>query len=162
MTKIIKITERTSLALHAMLYLATFSDKSSVKELSEVLKASQAHLSKVMQELVRSQLLISHTGPGGGFSLAREPEKISLLEIFEAIEGEFDNRSCLLEKPICIGNKCIMGDVIKKANQELLEYLTKTNLLSLKGILNGETKRDVTEEDQDLEESSYIIKSSWD
>ncbi len=45
------------------------------------------YLLKIMQQLVRANVLRSKRGPRGGFSLARSPKKITMLEIIEAVEG---------------------------------------------------------------------------
>ena len=45
------------------------------------------YLFKILKALVRADILNSARGPHGGYFLAREPETISLLQIFEAVEG---------------------------------------------------------------------------
>jgi Rrf2 family protein len=45
------------------------------------------YLLKIMQQLVRAGVLRSKRGPRGGFSLAKSPNKITMLEIVEAVEG---------------------------------------------------------------------------
>lgn len=44
-------------------------------------------LTQIFQKLRRHQLVTSHRGAVRGYSLARSPDRISLMEIFEAIEG---------------------------------------------------------------------------
>jgi len=46
-----------------------------------------AYLNKSLQALARAEILISSPGPRGGFRLAGEPSKITLLEVVDAIEG---------------------------------------------------------------------------
>ncbi|MHC4221026.1 MAG: RrF2 family transcriptional regulator [Planctomycetota bacterium] len=46
-----------------------------------------AYLLKIMQQLVRANVLTSKRGPRGGFSLARSPKSITMLEIVEAVDG---------------------------------------------------------------------------
>jgi Rrf2 family protein len=45
------------------------------------------HLLKILQQLVRAQILSSERGPAGGFVLRKPPNEITLLEIVEAIDG---------------------------------------------------------------------------
>ena len=45
------------------------------------------YLLKIMQQLVRANVLNSKRGPGGGFSLARPATEITMLEIVEAVDG---------------------------------------------------------------------------
>jgi Rrf2 family protein len=44
-------------------------------------------------------LLVSHRGVGGGFALAREPERISVAEVIAALEGPIAITECLGEVP---------------------------------------------------------------
>jgi len=48
------------------------------------------YLEQIFQRLRRAGLVTSKRGPGGGYSLSRSPERISLLEIVEAMEGPLD------------------------------------------------------------------------
>ena len=47
------------------------------------------YLLKILQLLVKANILHSKRGPHGGFSLAKKPQEISVLEILEAIDGPF-------------------------------------------------------------------------
>lgn len=48
----------------------------------------KAHVGKIMGQLAKARLLASDRGPNGGFQLDRPASKISLLEIFEAVQGQ--------------------------------------------------------------------------
>ena len=52
------------------------------------------YLSKAMQSLALAQLVEGSLGPKGGYRLAKNPEKISLLDIVEAIEGKKMTFNC--------------------------------------------------------------------
>jgi len=45
------------------------------------------HLLKILQQLVRAQLLSSERGPSGGFALRKPANEITLLDVIEAIDG---------------------------------------------------------------------------
>jgi Rrf2 family protein len=105
--------------------------KYSTHELAERLKASEAHLSKVMRQLVKAELVCSVTGPGGGFELAKNPELITLLDIFEVIEGPLTDCSCLVGEPICGRMNCILGDMLSLVNKSVRGYLKNTDLAML-------------------------------
>ena len=72
----------------------------SVKKIAQLLNVSHNHLSKVLQRLVKSELIISIKGHSGGFKLAKPAEEVTFLEIYEAIEGRFKPSTCLLSKLI--------------------------------------------------------------
>src|SRR5512136_1014817 len=57
------------------------------RDIAESCGIPPGHLLKILQQLVRAQVLSSERGPAGGFVLRKPPHEISLLEIVEAIEG---------------------------------------------------------------------------
>ena len=120
------------MALHASAVLASRPDELlSTRELAEMLGISEAHLSKVLQRLAHTGLVHGSRGPKGGFVLNRESEKISLLEIYEAIEGPMPTMDCLYDTTICNRNGCIFGGLLSKVSQEVREYFANTNLRQL-------------------------------
>jgi Rrf2 family protein len=135
MDNILKISEAASLAMHACTYLAAQNgEKASTKEIAQVFDASEHHLAKVMQRLTKAGLVTPVRGPKGGFMLARAPEKTTLLEVYEAIEGDFWASNCLLSKKVCKGEKCILGGLLKTLNQEVMNYLRNTRLSELESV----------------------------
>ncbi len=61
----------------------------------------QAYLSKVLHSLARRGLIVAKRGYRGGFALARAPDRISLLDVAEAVEGEQAVPRCLLGLSEC-------------------------------------------------------------
>lgn len=53
-------------------------------------------LVKILQQLVRRNLLVSARGRGGGFALSRPPSQITLLDIVEAIDGVQSVHQCVV------------------------------------------------------------------
>ena len=129
-----KISDAASLGMHTMALLAD-SDEGPVTthEMATLLDVSEAHLAKVMQRLVHAGLVRSERGPRGGFTLARAGSQISLLEVYETIEGPLSENTCLLKSRICGGSACIMGDLLQKMNRDFREYLAKTKLTDVTG-----------------------------
>ena len=56
------------------------------------------YLLKILQQLVRANVLRSKRGPRGGFSLAKAPNKITMLEIIEAVDGPLTGELNLTEQ----------------------------------------------------------------
>jgi Rrf2 family protein len=134
MPRLINISEAVSLALHTMALLATVEQRRvRNQELADSLNASKHHLAKVMQRLVRAELVDSICGPQGGFLLRRPADKITLLEVYEAIEGHLGEARCLLKEPVCRGRDCILGEVIHSIQKQLRDYLNDTTLADLAG-----------------------------
>ena len=84
-----KISRSAQYALIATSYIAQISKNNLVLagDISSRYSLPLEYLLKILQQLVRANILNSKRGPRGGFSLARPAEKISLLEIVEAVEG---------------------------------------------------------------------------
>lgn len=118
--------------MHAGVILAASPAKFlSTKDISSKLKVSAAHMSKVLQRLVKTGIVKSVRGPAGGFVLAKKPDKITLLNIFEAIEGTLRLSDCLFDGKNCVLGKCILGNLIPKINKELKEHLKNSTLAEL-------------------------------
>jgi len=115
-----------------MTLLATRKERSmTAQEIASTLKASKAHLAKVLQRLAHAGLLRSERGPGGGFTLARPGRQITLLQVYETIEGPLSSSTCLLHTRLCGGKNCILGGLLAKVNAQVREYLAKTRLTDL-------------------------------
>jgi Rrf2 family protein len=126
----LKISDAVNLAFHAMLFLAADSahGQLSVQDLAKRMGVSDNHLSKVMQRLAKAGLVGSKRGPKGGFYLVKPPEKIRLLDIYELIEGPLPQDTCLLEKPICDGTCCLLGNLIADMQRQIRNHLSNTTL----------------------------------
>ncbi len=129
MANMLKISEAASLALHTMAFLAKADDRCvSTHEIAGTLKVSENHLAKVRQRLAKAGLVDAVRGPSGGFKLAKPAHTISLLEIYEAIEGPFKPNDCLLGRQPCAGSRCVLGGMTQSINRQVKEYLSETTL----------------------------------
>jgi Rrf2 family protein len=135
----LKISEAASLALHAAGLMATKPGQSlSTKSIAESFSVSEAHLSKVLQRLGKVGLLRSTRGPRGGFTLTRAPSEVTLLEVFEAIEGPLHPGDCLFENAICDGETCVLGRVLREVNGQLVKHLANTTLAQVGTVFDGD------------------------
>ncbi|KIX12189.1 RrF2 family transcriptional regulator [Dethiosulfatarculus sandiegensis] len=142
MNSFLRISEAAALALHTMGLLATDPERVFAnKELAAGFQASEAHLAKVMQRLTKAGLVHSRRGPKGGFSLATDPERTSLLEVYEAAEGPMEISHCLFGQPVC-RNGCIMGGFLEGISRQVIEYLKKTKLSEISPILKNQIRKD--------------------
>ena len=89
--------------IRAVLHLAASNASGPVlvREIAEALRIPSPFLSKVAQLLTRQGLLVSRKGPGGGLSLARSAESITLKQVVEAIDGPDLMNACILGIPEC-------------------------------------------------------------
>ena len=84
----------------AVAYIAERHEQGPVlaKEISEEHSIPVEYLLKILQQLVRAGILRSKRGTRGGFSLAKPPKNVTLLEIIEAVNGPFRNRLDIVEQ----------------------------------------------------------------
>jgi Rrf2 family protein len=124
--------------MHALGYLAKREDGPiTARGITSRFEISEAHLAKVLQRLVKVELLRSVRGPRGGFILTRPPESVTLLEVFEAIEGRFEPSQCLLSSAICDGDNCILGSIVLEANTILRKRPEETTLVEVEAVINS-------------------------
>lgn len=79
-------TKASEYALLSVAILAQSQSAKNVEILSKDLNISKSFLAKLLQALAKDEILISQKGINGGFSLAKEPENISILEIVSVVE----------------------------------------------------------------------------
>lgn len=128
------LSEMLSLALHSMVYIATYDrEYVNVKQIAQATGASEAHLSKVLQRLVKGRILRSIRGPKGGFTLDKNPEDINFLQIYEMIEGPIDSEGCPTHRRECPFAYCIFRGMPEKLNRQFIDYLTSTRLSEFTG-----------------------------
>lgn len=129
MSRFVRIPEAASLGIHAAAILAAEPERSvPTRELAGRLQASEAHLAKVMQRLARAGLVRSTRGPKGGFRLRRPPAEISLLDVYEAVDGRVEASACLFGTPVCGRATCIFGDYLTEFDERFASYLANTTL----------------------------------
>lgn len=129
MSNLLRISDAASLGLHTMAYLANEPGRRvSTHEVAQALGVSENHLAKVRDRLVKAGLIEAVRGPGGGFRPTRPAGDITLLEVYEAVEGRLRPGACLLGKPLCSRGQCILGDLIGSVNKQVMDYLSGTTL----------------------------------
>ncbi len=116
------------LAIHALTILIKNSDKHiTTKKMASILGASENHLAKIMQILVKNRLVDSVKGPSGGFVATIDAEKTNLKNIIELIEGPFEIDFCPFFKN-CAFDRCIFGKDIREYSEKIVKTLENKNL----------------------------------
>jgi Rrf2 family protein len=126
------MSEAASIGIHATLWLAQKPELLvSSSEICRRFGFSEAHFAKVMQALSRAGIVESVRGPRGGSRLARDPAGISLLEVFEALEGALTVDRCLLNPKFCPARCCPIGREIAGVNRSLRKTLANATLKTM-------------------------------
>lgn len=132
MASAIRVSEAVSIGLHAALCLSGEPARPwTVREIGTRFHFSGAHLAKVMTALARAGLVTAARGPRGGARLRRPPEEISLLAIYEAIDGPMTMSDCLLGAAGCGNTCCQLGPKLAAHNQAIRDLFGATTLASL-------------------------------
>jgi Rrf2 family iron-sulfur cluster assembly transcriptional regulator len=125
-----KLTTKGRYAVTAMLDLALRYDKGAVT-LADIAKRqgiSLSYLEQLFAKLRRSGLVDSVRGPGGGYTLAMEPNKISVAEIVVAINENIDATRCGGEKN-CHGDEtCLTHQLWEDLSTRIHEFLSGITL----------------------------------
>ena len=128
-----KISEATAIALHSMIYISSQNDEFvSIKPIAEQFKISEHHLSKVLQRLVKAGFLESAKGPKGGFRILHDKKDTTFAEIYETIEGKMEKSGCLFPSRVSNCSACIMGDFLKKTNNDFYNYMKSKKISDFK------------------------------
>jgi Rrf2 family protein len=80
------LTKKSEYALLSLLSISKHKEPINVDILSKELQISKSFLAKIMQNLAKQNLVISHRGVNGGFALNKSWENITILEIVVAAE----------------------------------------------------------------------------
>ncbi|QDU79086.1 HTH-type transcriptional regulator CymR [Polystyrenella longa] len=83
-------------ALRAIAYLVDQSGPASADTLAEHTKVPRRYLTRVMQDLASANLVQSRSGPGGGYELAADPDKLTILDVVNAVSPLERLKSCPL------------------------------------------------------------------
>lgn len=94
------ISKTAEYALRAAFWLARSPGRAiSAEAMAKVTKVPRRYLHKVLQDLIRSGLVHSQPGPGGGYSLKSSPEEVTVLDIINAVSPLERITACPLGLP---------------------------------------------------------------
>jgi Rrf2 family protein len=131
-----KISRSTGYALVAVGYIAQNYKEGAVlaARISKEYNIPLEYLLKILQQLVRANVLRSKRGPRGGFFLARPAESITLLEIIEAVDGPLMSHLHLAEQTNNAPFSMKMEQVCRQATEEVREIYNKARLSKMLGM----------------------------
>jgi len=147
----LSLTRKTDYALVALSYLtgrhAESAEPASAKQIAQTFGLPLPLLMNILKELVRAKVLASTRGSQGGYELAAEPGRISLLEVVTAMEGPVRLSQCADGLPI-VGQGCNLSDdcpiqgPIRSLHKRINRFLEEVTLKDLweDRIENNETR----------------------
>ncbi len=126
------LTKKSEYALLSLISIAKSEQAKNVDELSKELNMSKSFLAKIMQNLAKNELVISHRGVNGGFKLNKSWEEITILEIVVAAEEKLPNVfECSPSAECCpnqIASLCGIWPLLNNLQIKINEFLEKLTL----------------------------------
>ncbi len=123
-----RLSKAAEYSIRGLLHLSIHYSEDKLCDIEEIAKSTDtppAYLAKLLQLLVRKGFVRSFKGQKGGFSLARHPKDIKLLDVIEAMEGPIFLNYCLIYEGYCERDKhCPVHDVWGGAQKVLVDYLS--------------------------------------
>ena len=143
-----RLTTKGRFAVTAMIDLALRQHNGPVTlaAISQRQQISLSYLEQLFGKLRRHELVESTRGPGGGYSLGRKAEDITVADIIVAVDEAIDATGCGGGEN-CMGDesgRCMTHDLWASLNAKMLEYL---NSISLKSLVDDQINRGVSVEE---------------
>ena len=128
-------SKKCEYGLQAILFLAAkdSGEVIPVDEIAKQLNIPKEFVSKILQSLTESGIIFSKKGKSGGFALAKDPQRIRLIDIVAAIDGLEIFNSCVLGFPRCTPeNPCPLHEKWGALRSNAYNMLTDETLDQLK------------------------------
>jgi Rrf2 family protein len=112
--------------IKALSYLSLYGKEDKyimVREISENTNIPYYFLSKIFQDLVAKDWVISKKGKNGGFAIAIDPNKLTLMDIITWSDGIHNFSKCILSDKECgTGFKCSLHNKCSYLRNEITDF----------------------------------------
>ncbi len=128
------ITRATEYAIRTVIFLAQQPKDEIVlkKDICRTQDVTPAFLTKILQPLIKTGIVSSQRGVGGGFLLAKNPDEITLLDILQAEEGPLKLNHCLVDADSCQREEhCSAHQVWSEVQGEMIKVLQRYSISEL-------------------------------
>jgi Rrf2 family protein len=126
------IRRKTDYGLRALAALARAGEPVRAEQLAEREGVPLAFLHKALTDLANAGIVDGQRGPAGGFTLARRPGDITVLEAVEAMQGPLAVSRCLLGDKGCPRQDiCGLRWAWEKVQQNIASFLRGLTLQDL-------------------------------
>ena len=138
----IRLTQEADNALRIVLLLSKSGERADAPTLAKQAGIAPQFALKILRKLKAGELVQATPGAGGGYSLLRAPEEISVLEIVELIDGKLYVNRCLEQGFVCsrMGKhteRCVVNRLFAKVNQSVTEQLAAVSFADLVLSMDG-------------------------
>jgi Rrf2 family protein len=131
-----RLSKKADYGLIALRHLAQHSEVSvSAREIAAEYRIPAELLAKILQRLARKGLLLSQQGTHGGYVLARDPSKISLVDVIEALDGPIGITPCERGSTCEQLDRCTVKDPLNVVRAKMVRILGDTSIYELAGSI---------------------------
>ena len=131
MDRVVGISDRANAAFHTLAVASNSGGSIAASAAAERLGVSPTYLAKILRTLTAKGILLSTRGIGGGFSLAKPPESITLMEVLVALDGPLPSRACLFEQTVCDTGTCFFRTLCQDFEARLRTALERSTITDL-------------------------------
>lgn len=143
-----KLTTKGRYAVTAMIDLSLNDEEGPVSllEISERQSISLSYLEQLFSKLRKEGLVNSMRGPGGGYSLSREPKLIAISSIILAVDENLDVTSCGNSAAGCHENnkRCLTHNLwmdLSNRIQSFLDDITLQDMMDKSDVLETASRQ---------------------
>ena len=130
----LSLSKKTDYALLALSHITRRGAERTIstKEIAEEYELPLELLAKILQKLTKEGLLVSSSGPSGGYRLSRPASEITVGKIVRVLDGQPAIIHCLREDTACSQfDKCTVRDPLTRLNLKILEMLDRMSILEI-------------------------------
>lgn len=127
-----KTDSRLSGVLHILVHMTDADGPLTSEQLAGMMQTNPVVIRRTLGGLRKRGLVSSEKGHGGGWRIARDPDEVTLLDIYEALDSpalfSIGNRQ---ERPTCTIERTVNGlmdDALRDAESVLLARLREVTL----------------------------------
>lgn len=131
-----RLGKRADYAVRAVLSLArTWRPGQPLRKARQIageMGIPEKYLPQLLAALVRAGFVESVTGPEGGYRLVDSPDRVTLLQVIEAVEGPLESTECVLRGGPCHwDDRCAIHEHWSGAQDAMRDHLHATTFASI-------------------------------
>ncbi|PLX19295.1 MAG: transcriptional regulator [Candidatus Muiribacterium halophilum] len=128
-----KISTRARYGMRALIEIAMSNGHPiSIKQISKNTNISSRYLEQILRELKKNELLDTIQGIKGGFILKKDPEKLTVKEVVDILEGEDYPVACVVNDSLCENTSmCATGEMWMKVREAMIDVFKNHTIADL-------------------------------
>ena len=125
-----RLTTKGRYAVTAMLDLSLNYEVGTITlaDISDRQGISLSYLEQLFSRLRKQDLVSSTRGPGGGYTLSRSADEITILDVISAVDEKMDNTVCEGKANCHDGQQCLSHELWTSLSQQIEDYLSGITL----------------------------------